>query len=333
MDILTHTAVGLFLGRAGLKRFTPLAAPVLLVAANAPDLDVLAWLGGPLAYLRFHRHLTHSLAAAPLVALAAVALVRLVARKPLNWLGAWAIALVAVLSHLLLDLTNTYGVRLLLPFSERWIRWDLTAVVDLWIWAALAVCLAAPFLSRLVGSEISSGSVRNPHHGRGFAVLALAFLLAYNGGRAALHQRALAELDSRLYRGLAPERIAALPDSGNPLHWQGIVVTSAFAAEVPVQLSREFDPREAVIFFNPPFEPALEIAARAPAVAEFLRFSRFPFWTSVPDPGGADGARMVEVFDLRFGSPRDPGFRAQALVSASGRLQRAGFTFGTLRVR
>jgi len=35
MDPLTHTATGLFLSRIGLKRWTPLATPILLLAANA----------------------------------------------------------------------------------------------------------------------------------------------------------------------------------------------------------------------------------------------------------------------------------------------------------
>src|ERR1043165_1620564 len=40
MDPLTHTATGLFLSRAGLNRWTPLATPILLLAANAPDIDI-----------------------------------------------------------------------------------------------------------------------------------------------------------------------------------------------------------------------------------------------------------------------------------------------------
>ena len=42
---------------------------------------------------------------------------------------------------------------------------------------ALLLCVAAPFLGRLVGSEISSGGRAQPLHGRGFAWVALLFLL------------------------------------------------------------------------------------------------------------------------------------------------------------
>src|ERR1039458_1415859 len=133
MDPLTHTVTGLFLSRIGLKRWTPMATPLLLLAANAPDIDIVTAAGGPLSYLHYHRHITHSLLAMPLVALGTVALVRLVSRKKIHWMGAFFAALIGVATHLLLDLSNTYGVRLLLPFSERWLRLDLLNVFDLWI--------------------------------------------------------------------------------------------------------------------------------------------------------------------------------------------------------
>src|SRR5438270_12681496 len=82
MDKLTHTAVGLFLSRIGLGRWSARATPIILIAANLPDADVVTAAGGPLNYLHYHRHITHSLIAMPLVALAAVAIVRCVGRKP-----------------------------------------------------------------------------------------------------------------------------------------------------------------------------------------------------------------------------------------------------------
>ena len=160
MDPLTHTATGLFLSRAGLNRWTPLATPILLLAANAPDIDILAAAGGPLNYLHYHRHLTHSLVALPVLAVLSVLVVRAASRKPLRWAGALAAAALGVGSHLLLDWTNMYGLRALLPFSSEWLRLDLTSIVDLWIWAVLLISVAGPFIARLVGSEISSGNVK-----------------------------------------------------------------------------------------------------------------------------------------------------------------------------
>ena len=39
-----------------------------------------------------------------------------------------------VASHLLLDWTNSYGIRLLFPFSLQWFHLDLNALTDGPIW-------------------------------------------------------------------------------------------------------------------------------------------------------------------------------------------------------
>ena len=93
-------------------------------------------------------------------------LVRLFARRPLRWTGAYLISAIGVASHLALDSTNIYGVRLLLPFSARWFHLDITSVIDIWIWAMILLALAAPLISRLVSSEIGAKT-----QGRGGAPL------------------------------------------------------------------------------------------------------------------------------------------------------------------
>ena len=332
MDPLTHTAVGLFMSRAGLNRWTPCATPILILAANAPDIDVVTAAGGALNYLHYHRHLTHSLVAMPVMALLPVLLVRGLGRKPIRWVGAFFAALLAVASHLLLDLTNSYGIRLFLPFSSRWLRLDITNVVDLWIWAVLLLGVAGPFLSRLVGMEIASGRPRREYPGRGFAIFALSFVLLYNCGRAALHARAAAALDARMYQDALPLRVAALPGAANPFRWRGLVETGDFYAVADVNLTGEFDPSRAAIFYKPDPGPALDSAMRAPTIQEFLRFSQFPLWRVSPSAELENG-RLVEVFDMRFGSPREPGFMASALVDSDNRVVKTSFQFGPVRPR
>ena len=332
MDPLTHTATGLFLGRAGLNRWTPLATPILLLAANAPDVDIVAATGGPLAYLHYHRHLTHALAAMPVLAVLVVGLVRLAARKPVRWPAAFAVALIAVGSHLLLDLTNAYGVRLLLPFSPRWFEWDLTSVVDLWIWAIILLAVAGPVVGRLVGAEISSGTIRPRSHGRGFAIFALVFLFFYNGGRAVLHQRAVEVANARLYRGRPAQRLVALPNAANPWRWRAVAETGDFYAVADVSLLGEFDPTEAAIFQKPDPDPAMDAARQTETFREFLRFSQFPLWRTSPASEPED-ARLVEVMDMRFGSPLDPAFIAGAVINARLQPIQTWFHFGPVRPR
>jgi inner membrane protein len=327
MDPLTHTATGLFLSRAGLKKWSPFATPILLLAANAPDIDIVTAAGGSLNYLHFHRHLTHSIVALPLMALLPVVLVRLVARKPIRWLGAWAAAAIAVATHLLLDLTNAYGIRLLLPFSARWLRLDITNVFDLWIWAAMLLSFAAPFLGKLVGSEIASGGRAPKHHGRGFAWFALIFLLLYNYGRSVLHDRAVATIETRMYQGVAPARVLAIPNASNPWQWRAVVETADFYAVEDFNLGGEFDPTRAAIFHKPDPDPAIDAARRTLTFNRFLEFSQYPMWSVSPAPE-LEGGKLVEVVDMRFGTPAAPGFMASALVNAKSQVVETEFHFG-----
>jgi len=326
MDPLTHAAVGLFLSRAGLNRWTPRATPILILAAEAPDIDIVTLAGGALGYLHYHRHLTHSLIMMPVMALLPVALVRAAGRKPIRWAGAFCAALVGVASHLLLDLTNTWGVRLFLPFSSAWQRLDLTNVVDPWIWAALFLGISGPFLSRLVGGEIESGRARPKSHGRGFAIFALLFVLVYNCGRAELHARAVAVADARDYRGAAPARVAAVPSAANPLRWQALIETDDFYALAPVDLTQDFDPARAAVYYKPESNPAFDAARATPAFRYFLQFAQFPLWRATPAAELENGQR-VELTDMRFGPPDAPLMMASALVDRANRVVKSSLTF------
>ena len=331
MDPLTHTATGLFLSRAGLNRYTPQATAILLLAANAPDVDIVTLAGGPLSYLHWHRHITHSLAAAPILALLVVGAVRLVSRKPLRWVGATAAALIAVGSHLLMDWTNSYGVRLLEPFSGRWLHLDLTPLIDPWIWGAALLAILGPVIGGLVGSEISSGTVKPRHPGRGFAWFALLFLVIYNCGRSTLHARAVATLDSRVYEDTTPSRVGAFP-AANPWQWHGLAETADFAATADLNLTEDFDPTRATVFRKPAPDPAIEAARRSSTFQEFLTFSQYPLWRVSPAPDMENGT-LVELFDLRFGNPLNPGFMVTALVDSKQRVVRTDYSWGGRQVR
>jgi inner membrane protein len=331
MDPLTHTATGLFLSRAGLNRFTPYATPILLLAANAPDVDIVTSLGGPLTYLKYHRHLTHAIPLLPVMALLPVLVVRLFARRErLNWSGAYLISLVAVASHLALDFTNMYGIRLWLPFSPQWYQLSITSVIDFWLWAMIALALGAPLLGRLVSSEIGAQARGTP--GRGLAIAALAFFVLYNAGHAVLHARAVAVLESRLYQGSPPLRVAALPHLADPWRFRGLVETREFYSVHEMNLRGDFDPAGGRIFYKPEAAPALEAAARTTTFRDFLAFAQFSLWRILPatEP---ENAVMVQVMDMRFGSPLQPAFVATAVVDARLQVLRSWFTFGSARPR
>ncbi len=329
MDNLTHSLVGLFLARAGLKRFTPRGTAIMVLAANAPDLDTVCWFGGPMSYIHWHRNITHSLLAWPVMALLTVVIVRLAGRKQVKWLPAFLIAMVGVASHLVLDLTNVYGVRLLLPFSGHWFHWDLTPVIDLTIWAILLLAIGATFLGRLVGSEIGESRKGS---GGGWAIAALLLLAGYDYGRSIFHDHAVARMDSRVFHGAAPLRTGAFPDA-NPLRWTGIAELSDAYVEVPIDLRGTIHPDlDELTFKKAPQTPAVTAAMETAPFQSFLEFVQYPIWVTEPSPD-REHATRVSLVDLRFGTPYAPGFAATATVTDRNQVEDASLSFGLPRVR
>ncbi len=328
MDNLTHSLVGLFLARAGLKKFTPRGTAIMVLAANAPDFDAVVWFGGPATYIHWHRNITHSLIALPVMALLSVAIVRALGRKQVRWLPAFTIATIAVASHLILDLTNVYGVRLLLPFSGHWFHWDLTPVVDLSIWAILLLGVAAPAFGRLVGSEIGE---RRRGPGAGWAIAALLLFSTYDYGRSVFHRRATALMDSRLYEGSSPLRTGAFPEA-NPLLWTGIAELDNAYVEAPVDLRKTFRPDSGETFYKAERTPAVLAAMQTFPFQRFLEFVQYPLWIVEPS-ANLEHATRVRLVDLRFGTPSAPGFQAAATVTDRNQVVSSVFGFGNLRVR
>ena len=144
MDNLTHSLVGLAAAKAGLERLSPGATAVCLLAANAPDADVVVLLfADRWSFLHYHRHITHSLLGVLLIALLLPLLFWLGDRLIAKWRsrppqvrlkGLVLASLIVSATHPFLDWTNNYGVRLLLPWSSKWFYGDLVFIVDPFIW-------------------------------------------------------------------------------------------------------------------------------------------------------------------------------------------------------
>jgi inner membrane protein len=157
VDPVTHSLTGAALSRAGLNRTTPLATATLVIAANAPDIDVLASVGGTYASLAFRRGITHGPLAMLLLPFVVTAIILLYDRgrrrrrqadaPPVLALPTLGLATLGVLSHPALDWMNTYGIRLLMPFSERWFYGDALFIIDPWVWLALSAPLVGVYVA------------------------------------------------------------------------------------------------------------------------------------------------------------------------------------------
>lgn len=258
------------------------------------------------------------------MALLAVLLVRVIGRRELRWLPAFCIALLGVLSHIILDLTNVYGVRLMLPWSGAWTHWDTVPVVDFTIWAILLLGVTAPFLNRLVNSEIGA---RERSVGGGWAILSLLLLTGYDWARRDLHEYALGQLETRTYNGLGARRVGAFPRM-NPLDWDGVAELSYGYIQAPVTVRETFDPNRGQVVYKGERTRALMAAMATDPFQHMQEFVVWPVWSSEPLP---DGATRVTLTDLRFGRPNQSAFTAAAVISKNGEVRESKFEIGGFR--
>jgi len=302
MEPVTHALTSIALGRAGLNKVTRAATPMLLVSGMIADVDWITRLGGADVFLRGHRTVTHSLVINIVIAAGVAAGSWFVGRKyakfDVKLFPALAICAIGAGAHLLLDMLNGYGLKLLWPFSAKWYAWDLADSVDSWILFFLLAGLLLPELFRLVLEEIGSKPKRGGRQRGAIAGFALVAMLI--AGRAFAHGRAIALLDSREYRGQPPLVVAAFPKPSNPLLWSAVVETdnAVYNMEVPLGPGREFDPELADVHFKPEPSVTLKNAVASSTAVEFLNFARFPLASVQPE---GDGFQVL-LRDMRFES-------------------------------
>jgi inner membrane protein len=317
LEPITHFLFGANMGRAGFNRKTALATATLTLAAEAPDLDVISRFWGSAFGLNHHRGFTHSLLGVPLVAAVVVAFVygiwRLRGRKtrdpnlPPRWGLLYAYACLAGLSHILLDFTNSYGVRPFWPFSERWISWDIIYIVEPVLLVLLTLGLIVPALFSLINQEIGASQKGPP--GRVAATAALIGVFAYWGLCDYQHRRALASLEARTYQGADAVRISAYSYPVNPFRWYGVAETPDFFAMMNVNsLTPEVDPEGRMqIRYKPEEAPATLAAKNTYLGRVYLSWAQYPITeieTLPVDPGdNTHAAYLVRFRDLRYTYP------------------------------
>ncbi len=363
MEPLAHTLAGACLAEAGFKRATPLATSTLIIAANLPDLDGACYLAGSDLAFDFRRGWTHGLLAVlllpGLLAWAVMAFdthVRRRRRPDAPPAQAWPIlaaSIAGVVSHPFLDWLNNYGVRLLMPFDDRWFYGDTLFIVDPWLWLLLGTAVMLAWTRHRAGSivwaalglgmtAVMLGTDLVPMAAKytwAIAVLAALGLRATVPvrvlRRAAIVSVALAaayiaamvagsRLAEQQVRELARarqwdvDRVAAMPLPARPLHRQVIAVTPSAYLFVPVNWIRgvaaDVTPEQSP---RGTYDAVVAAALEAPFVQGVRRWLRFP---SYEVQHARDGGFRVIVRDARFSIGTRPGFGVVAVVDLDARL-------------
>jgi len=308
------------MSRSGFNRKSALATLTMVLAAEAADLDVFWALKGPIAAFQHHRGITHSFAGAPFVAGVTLGFVWLLCRwrgptgrprilrskLPVRWGYLYWLALLAALSHILLDYTTAYGIRMFAPFNWRWYSWDIVFIIEPVILVALLAGLLLPSLFGLINQEIGARS-KGPR-GQVGAIFALVCLVLVWGIRDYQHRRALNAIGALLYQGGVPVKSGAYPYWVNPFRWHGVVETETFFQTVPVNsLVPEVGGQGGARTYFKPEETSVTQAAKASYFGRvYLDWAVFPVTQTEPLQGDFEGY-LVRFQDLRFTYPEMRG--------------------------
>lgn len=298
MDNLCHSLAGAVLAECGFAKRSRFATAAMVIAANIPDVDVAyIFIGDQLSGLESRRGWTHSvpaLALWPFVVVGGVLLWRRfsVRRPPANAPPLKLTMLligcaIAVLSHPFLDWMNEYGVRVLMPWSERWFYGDTLFIVDLVLLLLFGIGWWLARLRRRRDRPRPALAART----------AVALALLYIVTMKVQSERSRALVEAALGRGPLNKRqlmIGPLPltmrtRSALIVTDSGYVLRNVHAGlRVSLGDVTEFLPTNAA-------HPLSRAAMATDEYRRFMRWSRFPYF--VP---GAAGDSTVFVGDARY---------------------------------
>lgn len=208
MDPLTQGLLGAAAAQAAYGRSLPRSAWLIGFGAGMlADVDVFFRVADPVQSLLLHRHFTHSLlfvATGGFLAAATVMWLPAFRGRRNEVLGA---AIVAYLTHPLLDACTSYGTLLYWPFSPARVAWDVVSVIDPIFTLILLVGVAWAAATR----------ARKP------ATVALIAAIAYLGLGWVQHERVeAAQHRLAAERGHAILRGRVMPTLGNVLLWRSL---------------------------------------------------------------------------------------------------------------
>ena len=376
MEPVTHFLTGACLARAGFNRKAAYATLAMTLAAEMPDLDILWSLGGPVTGFQHHRGITHTFIGIPFEGLVVLGVVWLIHRwrlkraerhpapdapldpithrtlpppltaAPIRWALLYGFILIALLSHILLDWTNNYGVRPFFPFNPHWYSGSFIFIFEPVMFALLLLTLIAPSLFALIGAEV--GERKHPFRGQIWAIFALLAIAALWTWRWIEHDQAVQLAQTGSYgpgsNGAEVFRVTASPYPGNPYRWHTVVETPAF---YQVATANTWDSTlstnpEQDLFYKPAENPATLAAKQSYLGQVYLDWSTWPLVSDIgpvvpsdapPDaPPGTPAWTAVRFLDLRFlydtsviQGRLDPPLSATVYVDANRRVARMQF--------
>jgi inner membrane protein len=324
MDTVTHGLAGWLVARAIPSDTGKREATIAVVLGSVlPDADNVATLMGSEFYLRLHRGVSHSFAGIAVTSLLVALLIyRFGKWKDLKKL--YLLVLLGQISHIALDLLNSYGTQIFQPFSDARVSFDLLFIVDL---AFTGIIVLGILLSRyrpsraraalvVLASYIcfaaflhlrAENAVRETAIRQGVSVVSVWALPRLPevhslpdlmpGRRAEAAQRMrISEVAPHLTTIPEPDKF---PFPVGPFAWNG------FVDDGKTYLRAEVDPFDGAVDWKEREwkgrdAPQAQALRDLPDVRTYLWFARFP----TVHVSTEEGSTVVTFLDMRFGGVR-----------------------------
>ncbi|GAB4406828.1 MAG: metal-dependent hydrolase [Thermodesulfovibrionales bacterium] len=298
MDPITHALTGATIKQLGFKRKAALG--VLLLASIAPDLDYITRFWGMDVFLRYHRGITHGVIA--LIAVPVIMGLSFGFKRGFFYYS--GISFLGYGAHLLMDLTNQYGTRILSPLDWEQYSLDLTFIIDPYITIGLFLCIILGRINRKRASAI--------------AALTLVLMAFYFGGRYYLHIKTENFLRTRIDANTY--KMCPLPNDF--LRWWFVARSGD---EIMVGFADLFTQRVCIqerytIDLNDPF---INRSKEDRAVKNFLYFARYPY----ADVKRTGDRTVVTWRELAFSFRAGDHFVTKVVFDKNGRILESGFRF------
>lgn len=252
MDPLTHALSGVAIKQAGFSRRGALV--IAVIASLLPDIDYVLRFLGTDVLLRYHRGITHGV-----FALFAVPLVlALIFKEKCRFLYAFSLSFICYGLHILFDLTNQYGTRVLSPLDWNQYALDINFIIEPWI----TIPLLLSFLAGII----------NKRRARLVAISTLALITIVIGSRYYLQ----GEAKSLLKRHIDANIYKVYPLPNDFLTWSFLTKTSE---GVSIGLVDLFSQRVTTVesFNKPQTDRLIEASKESDVVQNFLYFAKFPY--------------------------------------------------------